>query len=273
MLVARSVVGVLDQTSAANVPQYRTVATSYHSDGQFVRRIEQRIGTGGSVFQLPYVPFPDGGVVHRITDYDLVRGYLHSDGCAGASARCRAAGGLAGGARVAAGRAPDPRRGRCRVRRRLRRPVRVRRRRREASNVAPRADGRARSRARTAVSLLRPATVRRQLGESAHGGRARSATACDAGAVDDLLWPRLRGPAVDQRPRVADARGGGDARGRESVAVARAARRSKPSSPARPGESAREVDRPLPRRSPSASRPSAPERKSSAYSSSHRART
>ena len=38
------------------------------------------IGADGSVFQLPYMPFPDGGVVHRMTDYDLVRGYLHSDG-------------------------------------------------------------------------------------------------------------------------------------------------------------------------------------------------
>jgi hypothetical protein len=73
-------VGVLDQTSAANVPAYRSIAESYRSDGQFVRRIEQRIGADGSVFQLPYMPFPDGGVVHRMTDYDLVRGYLHSDG-------------------------------------------------------------------------------------------------------------------------------------------------------------------------------------------------
>ena len=45
-----------------------------------MRRIEQRIGADGSVFQLPYMPFPDGGVVRRITDYDLVRGYLHSNG-------------------------------------------------------------------------------------------------------------------------------------------------------------------------------------------------
>jgi phosphoglycerol transferase len=72
-------VGVLDQTSSANVPPYGSIAESYRSDGQFVRRIEQRIGARGSVFQLPYVPFPDGGVVRRITDYDLVRGYLHSN--------------------------------------------------------------------------------------------------------------------------------------------------------------------------------------------------
>jgi phosphoglycerol transferase len=72
-------VGVLDQTSAADIPQYRSVIESYRSDGEFVRAIERRLRGHGSVFQLPYVPFPEGGLVHRLTDYDLVRGYLQSN--------------------------------------------------------------------------------------------------------------------------------------------------------------------------------------------------
>jgi hypothetical protein len=72
-------VGVLDQTSAADVPHYQSITESYRSDGAFVRAIEHRLGEQGSVFELPYVPFPDGGLVYRLTDYDLVRGYLHSD--------------------------------------------------------------------------------------------------------------------------------------------------------------------------------------------------
>jgi hypothetical protein len=71
-------VGVLDQTSAADVPHYRSITASYRSDGEFVRTIEHRVGGHGSIFELPYVPFPDGGIVHRLTDYDLIRGYLHS---------------------------------------------------------------------------------------------------------------------------------------------------------------------------------------------------
>jgi hypothetical protein len=72
-------VGVLDQTSAADVPPYRSIAESYGSDAAFVRSIERRLGGDGSVYQLPYVPFPDGGLFHRLTEYDLVRGYFHSD--------------------------------------------------------------------------------------------------------------------------------------------------------------------------------------------------
>ena len=72
-------VGVLDQTSSADVPDYRSITASYRSDGDFVRAIENRLGGHGSVFQLPYVPFPDGGITYRMTDYDLIRGYLHSN--------------------------------------------------------------------------------------------------------------------------------------------------------------------------------------------------
>jgi phosphoglycerol transferase len=79
LLVVILGVGVLDQTSSADVPDYRSITASYSSDGAFVRKIEQRLGGHGSIFELPYVPFPDGGVTYRLTDYDLVHGYLHSD--------------------------------------------------------------------------------------------------------------------------------------------------------------------------------------------------
>jgi len=80
LLVAVLGLGVLDQTSSAYVPPYKATAASFASDGAFVRAIETRLGGRGSIFQLPYMPFPDGGLVNRLTDYDLVRGYLHSTG-------------------------------------------------------------------------------------------------------------------------------------------------------------------------------------------------
>lgn len=78
LLAATLGIGVLDQTSAADVPNYRAIAAQFSSDGEFVRGIERRLGGRGSVFQLPYVPFPEGGITYRLTDYDLVHGYLHS---------------------------------------------------------------------------------------------------------------------------------------------------------------------------------------------------
>ncbi len=79
LLVVTLGLGVFDQTSASYVPDYQSITTSYRSDGVFVRATERRLGGHGSVFQLPYVPFPEGGITYRLTDYDLVRGYLHSD--------------------------------------------------------------------------------------------------------------------------------------------------------------------------------------------------
>jgi hypothetical protein len=78
VLVVALAGGALDQTSAADVPPYESTAASFRSDGAFVQAIERRLGGDGSVYQLPYVPFPDGGLVHRLTEYDLARGYLHS---------------------------------------------------------------------------------------------------------------------------------------------------------------------------------------------------
>jgi hypothetical protein len=78
ILVVALGVGVLDLTSRADVPDYRAVSASYRSDGVFVRSIERRLGGPGTIFQLPYLPFPEGGSLHRLTDYDLARGFLHS---------------------------------------------------------------------------------------------------------------------------------------------------------------------------------------------------
>jgi hypothetical protein len=72
-------IGVLDQTSSASVPPYRTLAADWRSDEAFVRGIDARLPEGALVFQLPYVPFPETPPVNRMADYDELRGYLHSD--------------------------------------------------------------------------------------------------------------------------------------------------------------------------------------------------
>ena len=78
--------GVYDQTSASFVPAYAGEAHTWSSDARFVREIETRLPPGAGVFQLPYVPFPEGypetpvgdQVATYSTKYEPLRGYLHS---------------------------------------------------------------------------------------------------------------------------------------------------------------------------------------------------
>lgn len=87
MLAVVLLFGVYDQTSDSYIPPYRATARQWRSDERFVREIEARLPHGAGVFQLPYVPFPEGypetpvsdQVATYATKYELLRGYLQSD--------------------------------------------------------------------------------------------------------------------------------------------------------------------------------------------------
>jgi len=70
--------GILDQTSPAFIPQYSEQQKTYLNDKIFVQKIERVLPAGSMVFQLPHMPFPEYGPINSMTDYDLFRGYLHS---------------------------------------------------------------------------------------------------------------------------------------------------------------------------------------------------
>jgi phosphoglycerol transferase len=80
--------GVWDQTSDSYIPPYPATARQWHSDERLVREIEARLPHGAGVFELPYVPFPEGypetpvsdQVATYATKYEPLRGYLHSRG-------------------------------------------------------------------------------------------------------------------------------------------------------------------------------------------------
>jgi phosphoglycerol transferase len=78
VLVGVLLLALLDQTSGADVPRYRTNAAEYDSDAAFVALVEQRLGAGAMVFQLPVVPFPESPRLADMKDYDQFFGYLHS---------------------------------------------------------------------------------------------------------------------------------------------------------------------------------------------------
>ena len=77
--VAVLAVGVLDQTSSADIPDYKALDRAWDSDDVFMGRIERELGPDGAVFQLPYVFFPEAGEIFGTGPYDQVRGWLHAD--------------------------------------------------------------------------------------------------------------------------------------------------------------------------------------------------
>jgi len=70
--------GILDQTSPSFIPSYDKIKADYYDDEQFIREIETVMPKDAMIFQLPYVPFPEHPPVYRMTDYEHIKGYLHS---------------------------------------------------------------------------------------------------------------------------------------------------------------------------------------------------
>jgi phosphoglycerol transferase len=78
LLAGLLALGVADQTMQHAGKGFSAVAAAYQSDADFVGRIEAAMPAGALIFQLPYMPFPEYGRLHRMGDYDHLRGYLHS---------------------------------------------------------------------------------------------------------------------------------------------------------------------------------------------------
>jgi phosphoglycerol transferase len=82
--------GIVDETSSFFVPKYEKDAKQWVSDASFVREIEARMPSGAAIFQLPYVPFPEGYGANGTsvsapnpnygTTYELARGPIHASG-------------------------------------------------------------------------------------------------------------------------------------------------------------------------------------------------
>ena len=79
IVAAVGVLGILDQTSPRDAPGYQVHIPAWRADAAFVQGMEDRLPDGTRVLQLPYVPFPESGPVNGMLDYDLLKGYLHSE--------------------------------------------------------------------------------------------------------------------------------------------------------------------------------------------------
>ena len=70
--------GIWDETTPAARPDYAGIKAAFARDDGVVKAAEQRLPRGAALFQLPFVKFPESPPVHNMTDYDHLRGYLHS---------------------------------------------------------------------------------------------------------------------------------------------------------------------------------------------------
>jgi phosphoglycerol transferase len=72
------VVGIFDQSSLLAIPTYAANGASWGSDSLFVSAIQQVLPPGSSVFEMPYMAFPEVPPINNMQDYDPLRGYIHS---------------------------------------------------------------------------------------------------------------------------------------------------------------------------------------------------
>ncbi|MGG3284301.1 hypothetical protein [Paenibacillus solani] len=71
------VLGLLDQTSKSFVPQYDSLKAEYINDHLYFARIERSVKSG-SVFQLPYAPFPESPNINNMGGYEPLKAYMHT---------------------------------------------------------------------------------------------------------------------------------------------------------------------------------------------------
>jgi len=52
--------------------------SSFTSDAEFIKFIEDTMPKGAMIYQFPYMKFPEGGPINNLGDYRLLIGYMHS---------------------------------------------------------------------------------------------------------------------------------------------------------------------------------------------------
>ena len=72
-------VGILDQTSPQDAPDHAAVKVAWNTEERFGDAMEDRFPAGTKVLQLPYMSYPENGSLHGLGDYDLFKGYFHTE--------------------------------------------------------------------------------------------------------------------------------------------------------------------------------------------------
>ena len=77
MLVIGSI-ALLDTNPGNQLPSYKVTARAWEHDRNIVAQVSASFGYDAMIFQLPIIPFPENPPVVRMSDYEHLKGYLHS---------------------------------------------------------------------------------------------------------------------------------------------------------------------------------------------------
>lgn len=77
-LILLTSISIYDQIPN-NIIDHSYLKNIYYNDKEFVERIEDELEYNAMIFQLPYYKFPESPPMNNMGDYELFRGYLHSD--------------------------------------------------------------------------------------------------------------------------------------------------------------------------------------------------
>lgn len=78
VLVLATLLGLLDQSARRFVPGYAAAKAEFQNDAEFIKKVEASVPPRSMIFQLPVKRFPETPPIERVYDYDLLKGYLHS---------------------------------------------------------------------------------------------------------------------------------------------------------------------------------------------------
>lgn len=70
--------GLSDQTASVCQDCNANRKVAFENDQQFVQTIEKTLPVGAAIYQLPYIGFPEMPVMHRLQNYQMMTGVLHS---------------------------------------------------------------------------------------------------------------------------------------------------------------------------------------------------
>ena len=71
-------VGLIEETSSICSDCTKQVKNAYETSAGFIKQIESGLGTNASVYQLPYVGFPEVPPVYNLDPYATLEGYIFS---------------------------------------------------------------------------------------------------------------------------------------------------------------------------------------------------
>lgn len=69
---------ILDMNPGHQLPPFKKTAGSWARDRHIVSQVSRSFGSNAMVFQFPIIPFPENPPVVKMSDYEHLKGYLHS---------------------------------------------------------------------------------------------------------------------------------------------------------------------------------------------------